>query len=177
MSSWPHAPSRRGLPPGAYVVTAGTYLKQRLLDSDKKLDLHLDLLHQLALEFGWQLEAWAVLSNHYHFVGHKPEAGASLKEFLGKLHSCSSRELNRLDQLSGRKVWYSYFDKHLTFETSYLARLNYVHNNPVRHQVVEDARAYRWCSAEWFFQRADEPFYKTVSNFKYDEVSMYDDYD
>ena len=27
----------------------------------------------VAHEFGWQLEAWAVFSNHYHFVGHSPE--------------------------------------------------------------------------------------------------------
>lgn len=177
MNSWPPAPSRRGLPPGAYIVTAGTYLKRPHLNSEEKLDLHLRLLHDCAIEFGWRLEAWAVFSNHYHFVGHKSEESASLEDFLEKLHGCSSREVNRLDGILGRKVWFRYLDKELTFERSYFARLNYVHNNPVKHRLVTDARAYRWCSAEWFFREADEPFYRTISSFKTDRVNVYDDFD
>ena len=32
---------------------------------------------------------------------------------------------------------------------SYLARLNYVHQNPVKHGLVRVANQYRWCSAAW----------------------------
>jgi len=159
------------------MVTTGTYGKRRYLDCESKLDLHLRLIFECALEFGWNLEAWAVFSNHYHFVAHKPEEAADLETFLGKLHSCSSREINRLDSVTGRKVWYRYYDTHLTFEKSYLARLNYVHTNPVKHGLVTNPRAYRWCSADWFFLQADRPFYETVCSFKTDQVNVVDDFD
>jgi len=45
-----------------------------------------DGLLQLAADFDWGLEAWSVFSNHYHLVGHSPEAqdGAiSLTDMLG----------------------------------------------------------------------------------------------
>jgi|ERR1044072_452000 putative transposase len=175
--SWPHAPSRLGLPPGAYIVTAGTMHKQLFLDSPTKLDLHLNLLFECAREFGWRLEAWAVFANHYHFVAHKHDDSADFETFLGKLHSCSSREINKLDGLTGRKVWYRYWDTHLTYEKSYLARLNYVRCNAVKHKLVEDPRKYKWCSAEWFYQQADRPFHDTVCSFKIDNVNVIDDFD
>src|SRR5579862_9449417 len=133
MHRWPHAPDHSASPKGAYFVTAGTYLKERHLNTPDRLALHCNLLFDCAEEFGWKLQAWAVLSNHYHLVGLGEQS--SLAKFLGKVHSCSSREINKLDCVSGRKVWFQYREKHLTFERSYLARLNYTHNNPVKHGI------------------------------------------
>ena len=42
---------------------------------------------------------------------------------------------------------------------SLLARLNYVHNNPVHHGIVPAARQYPWCSASWFENSADRLFF------------------
>jgi hypothetical protein len=47
----------------------------------------------------------------------------------------------------------------------------------VKHGVVTDAREYRWCSVEWFLQRAERSFHETVSSFKTDALNVYDDYD
>lgn len=43
---------------------------------------------------------------------------------LGKLHMKTARWINRMDQAPGRKVWHNYRETELTFEKSYLARLN-----------------------------------------------------
>lgn len=64
-----------------------------------------DLLFSLTEEFGWTLEAWAILSNHYHFIAHSPETvdGAeSLWTMVRKLHSLTTKELNRRDNKRGR---------------------------------------------------------------------------
>ncbi|MGC4017610.1 MAG: hypothetical protein QM755_24305 [Luteolibacter sp.] len=85
----------------------------------------------------WQLEAWAVMANHYHFVGKAPDNGAeNLRHFLGDLHRQTATWLNRLDNTPGRKVWHNYRESSLTFENSYYARLHYVMNNPVHHGLV-----------------------------------------
>jgi putative transposase len=50
--------------------------------------LHRGLL-TVAEKFGWQLEAWTVFSNHYHFVAHSSSAeddARSLPRMLGLLH-------------------------------------------------------------------------------------------
>ena len=60
----------------------------------------------------------------------------NLGEFLQKLHYDSACELNRLESQPGRNVWYNFRDTKLTHQYSYLARLNYVHQNAVKHGLV-----------------------------------------
>jgi putative transposase len=117
-----------------------------------------------------------VLSNHYHFVAQSAENAANLPQMLDKLHGSISRQLNVQDATPGRKVMYQYWDSHITFERSYLARLNYVHQNPVHHGIVRKASEYQWCSAAWFERTADSAFFKTVSSFRFDCIKIKDDF-
>lgn len=75
-----------------------------------------------------------------------------------------------------RKVWFQYWETRLTFEKSYLARLKYVHNNPVKHGLVRVATEYPWCSAAWFERTADRSFYRTITGLGIDKINVRDDY-
>ena|ERR1700730_16057300 len=96
--------------------------------------------------------------------------------FLKHLHSNTARELNRIDDSTGRQVWYNFWDTKLTFERSYLARLNSVHQNPVKHGLVMVANQYPWCSAAWFERTASPAAVKTIYSFKTDKLKIDDDY-
>ena len=89
---WPHAPEHRLTEAGAYMVTAGTYQKENRFSGPERLAvLHRGLL-RLAAKYNWTLEAWAVFSNHYHFVAQAPVDGASnLSVMLKELHMRSLR--------------------------------------------------------------------------------------
>ena len=139
---WPHAPLHQLSQNGTCFVTAGTYLKQHHFRGRERLRvLHRGLL-TVAGDFGWQLEAWAVFSNHYHFVAHSPPEGAgNLSRMLGKLHEKLAKWVNKLDTTAGRKVWFNFRETRLTYEKSYLARLNYTHRNAVKHKLVLDREA------------------------------------
>ena len=154
---------------GTYFVTAGTHLKEHHFRTRNRLQvLHRGLLI-LARDFGWDLEAWAVFSNHYHFIAHSPATAAdasSLSQMLGVLHTKSTRWVNRLDQAPNRKVWYNFWETRLTFQRSYLARLNYVHQNPVKHGLVPVANQYPWCSAAWFERVASPAQVRSIYRFK-----------
>jgi putative transposase len=102
--------------------------------------------------------------------------GVRTNAFLHRLHGVSSHDLNELDGLQGRQVWFNFRDTKLTHQYSYLARLNYVHQNPVKHNLVPVANQYRWCSAAWFERVASPAQVKTIYAFKIDRVSVYDDF-
>ena len=176
MSKWPHAPSHEVTHPGTYIITAATQYKEKLFNTEAKLRMLETVLLQTLEEKDWQLQAWAVFPNHYHFVGFSPETGLELKSLTGKIHGASAIALNEIDGTPGRTVWYRCWDTRLTYEKSYLARLAYVHNNPVKHGVVRQAQDYEFCSAKWFFLNADRPFYETVMSFRTDRVNVYDDF-
>jgi putative transposase len=173
---WPHAPVHRIDSAGIYMVTGATIHKDRIFNTAEKLRLVENELLTLAQSYEWQLEAWAVFSNHYHFVGRSHSEEASLKKFVHHLHSNTSRKINYLDDSAGRRFWYNFWDKKLTFERSYFARLNYVHQNPVKHGLVLVANQYPWCSASWFERIAPLAMVKTIYSFQVDKLKIDDDY-
>ena len=173
---WPHAPVHRLGTEGVYFVTGATLYKERLFtDADALTRLENTLL-SLTREYHWRLEAWAVFSNHYHFVARSQADSKNLKRLLTHLHANTARDLNRADGSAGRKVWFNYRDTRLTYERSYFARLNYVHRNAVKHGLVTVPNQYRWCSAAWFERTATPATVKTIYGFATDKVKVEDDF-
>jgi len=173
---WPHAPLHLIVQSGVYMMTGATFQKRPFLNSPEKLDFFMKILTDCVSEFNWELHAWAVMSNHYHLVAEVPGDQDRTIRFFSKLHQQTSKELNRVDHTPGRKVWFQYWDSLITYETSYLTRLAYVHSNPVHHRLVLDAVDYPWCSAAWFRKNAPASFVETIGRLKTDKLAIFDEY-
>ena len=173
---WPHAPIHRIGSDGVYLVTAATLHKRLLFETPEKLTLLENEILTLAKCYCWQLEAWAVFGNHYHLIARGEPDSKRLDKYLKHIHGNSARELNIMDQSGGREVWYNFWETRLSYERSYLARLNYVHQNPVKHRLVPVANPYEWCSAAWFERTASPAAVKTIYSFKTDKLNIYDEY-
>jgi putative transposase len=177
---WPHAPTHQLSVRGTYFLTASTYLKSHHFRSKERLRvLHRGLL-TVTRDFGWRLEAWAVFSNHYHFVAHSPENApdaSNLSDMLRVLHVKTAGWINKLDGAPERQVWCNFRETRLTYQKSYLARLNYVHQNPVKHGLVPVANQYPWCSAAWFEREASAAIVKSIYRFKVDRIQVSDEFE
>ena len=177
MSDWPHAPAHKLDAQGTYIVTAATLYKRHHFRSDQHLTQLQNELFRNARQYGWMLQAWAVFSNHYHFVGVSPNNPDNLPQMIRDFHAGTAEQVNALDKTPGRQVWHNYWDTQITNQRSYLARLKYVHQNPVKHGLAEAATQYRWCSASWFEKHASPAFQKTVDSFKIDRVKVLDEFE
>ena len=176
-TSWPHAPRHQLAESGTFMVTAGTYRKLHHFRDATRLEVLQRGLLGLTADAGWQIEAWAIFSNHYHFVAHSPADGAaSLLAILRELHGSTARWINRLDTSVGRQVWHNYWDTRLTYEGAYLARLNYVHQNAVHHGLVAVANQYPWCSARWFERVSSPAQVRTIYELNIERVKVFDDW-
>lgn len=175
-TQWHHAPSHLFLPNNTYMVTAGTYRKKAYFNTPDKLDFLCKTLFEEISRFGWSLEAWAVMANHYHLIALAPDNPETLHSVIQSIHSKSAIWLNSIDKKPNRKIWFQYWDSCITYEKSYLARLNYVHNNPVKHGLVEDAGQYPWCSFSWFLHNAELNFQRNVLSIPIDRISVRDDF-
>ena len=177
---WPHAPTHQLSQSGTYFVTGSTCRKAHHFRGSKRLRVLQRGLLTVAEKFGWQLEAWAVFSNHYHFIAHSPAAAedaTSLSPMLKTLHVKLAGWVNKLDGIPERQVWFNYWDTRLTQQRSYLARLNYVHQNAVKHGLVPVACQYPWCSAAWFERTASAAMVKSIYRFKMDKISVADEFE
>ena len=157
-------------------MTAATLHRKRLFDSGTKLSLLRDTAFELTRDYRLGLQAWAFFSNHYHIVLSFENASAAPTDFVRHLHRELALRLNEMDGTPSRRVMYEFWDSELTFEKSWLARLNYVHHNPVHHGLVPLASEYLWCSAQWFESNARPAFVKSVYSFKTDQIRIPDDF-
>lgn len=177
MSYWHHSPFHVFVPGAAYMVTAGTLHKAHFFGSNDKLKMLQDTLCRQSQELGWNLQSWAVFSNHYHFVAIAPESGQALTALIRHLHSITAREVNRLDMTPTRQVWFQYWDTCLTYEKSYLARLKYVHYNPVHHGIVPLPEQYPFCSAaSWEMEASGAAYIKKLDSLRIDRLNIKDDF-
>lgn len=159
-----------------YMVTGSILYNQYLLSENKRKEFVLQTLLERAALLGWVLQAWAVLNNHYHFVAQAPENATTLKKLVQQLHSITAIQLNRWDQTPGRQVWCNYRASCLTYERSFLARLHYVHVNPVKHGLVENTTDYPYCSYKWFVEQGGEVLKQEVFAQPIDHVKITDDF-
>jgi putative transposase len=121
-----------------------------------------------------------VFSNHYHFIAHSPATetdATSLTSMLSMLHVNTAGWVNKLDAAPGRQVWFNFRETRLTRQRSYLARLNYVHQNAVKHGLVAVAWQYPWCSAAWFERSASPAMVKSIYRFKTGRMALEDEFE
>jgi putative transposase len=174
--SWHHSPVHRFVPGSVYIVTSGTINKEHFFHGSERLEFLQNALLAALEKHNWIVQAWAVFVNHYHFIAQAPKNNASLNLFIKGFHAATAIEVNQLDGTKGRQVWFQYRDTCLTYEKSWLARLNYVHNNAVHHGLVKLAENYPYCSAGWFQQKANPTFVRKVSSFRADRLKIEDDF-
>ena len=173
---WPHAPIHRVGSDGVYMITGATLYSQLIFSTPEKLTLLENTMLTLAKLYSWQLEAWSVFRNHYHVVARGTPDAARLDRLLKHLHANTARDVNALDRIKSRQVWFNFWETRLTYERSYLARLNYVHQNAVKHGLVPVANQYHWCSAAWFERTVAPATVKTIYSFKTTRLKIQDDY-
>ena len=173
---YPHNPPHYFVPNAMYMVTGAILHNQDLLNENIKKGFVLKTMMERAQLLGWNLEAWAILNNHYHFIAQAPENAGTLSKLIRQIHSITAIQLNEWDKTSGRQVWFNYWDSCLTYEKSYLARLHYVHVNPVKHGLTEHAINYPYCSYRWFVEQGDDELKKQVFNQPIDQLNIFDDF-
>lgn len=149
------SPKQRHRPPHrtdrglALFVTASTQNRQRHLDAPDRRDGFRDLLRAACEEFRLQLVAWVILPDHYHAIV-VPEGPDAFSCWINSLHRRSSTAWNREERLEGRSGWYDYWDRSLWTEGDLLSRVNYIHQNPVKHGYAADQADWPWSShSEW----------------------------
>ncbi|MEW5850958.1 MAG: hypothetical protein AB2A00_19380 [Myxococcota bacterium] len=173
---WHHAPRHVLDAADANMITVGTYGKRPHFHTARRLDFLRDAVVRAFTKDGWDLQAWAFFSNHYHLVGFPPGSATGLPRLLSGLHADIGAEINAADGVEGRMVFYGYWDTCLTHDTSYLARLRYVNFNPVKHGLVSDPTRYPWCSAATI-ENESPKFAAKLRTFKLDRIRVLDDYD
>jgi len=164
------------VPYAMYMVTGSILHNQHLLKENRKKQFLLETLLERSKLLGWEIQAWAILNNHYHYIAKAPDQANTLSKLIRQIHSITAIQMNNWDKTPGRQVWFNYWDTCLRYEKSYLVRLHYVHLNPVKHGLVDNAMNYPYCSYRWFMEQGEDDLRKLVFDQAIDRINVKDDF-
>jgi len=82
-----------------------------------------------------------------------PEKAWSLSKFIGCYHKFTARQWNVEDTVSGRKVWWNYWDTCIRSEKDFDNRLRYIFWNPVIYGMVENPEDYSFSSYQDYLKQ------------------------
>ncbi len=102
-------------------------------------------LHHHAEQYGVEVAAYCLMTNHVHIVA-TARASNSLAKAMGRAHARHALWINRRQGWSGH-LWANRFHSTLLDERHLLNAIRYVELNPVRAGLAARAEDYRWSSA------------------------------
>jgi putative transposase len=131
-----------------YFITAATYKKIHYFKSDESKQIILDSILDTFSKFNWIIENWVILDNHYHLMADVKDNPNDLSRIIKNIHRFTAIQIkkNNPQAKQAEKIWYNYWDTCITYEKSYLARINYIWHNPVKHGYVENPEDWKFGS-------------------------------
>jgi putative transposase len=159
----------------AYYLTSVAKDRLPVFKTDRVKSIACEAINEARRSAGFLIFAYVIMPDHFHLVTCSTlKVSETLRYLNGTTghriiaflkeggYDSSLRKIERESGAPGHQ--YSLWDHHpnakpLTNEASFMQRVNYTHQNPVRLGLVERAEDYRWSSArQWKAVLAeDEP--------------------
>jgi putative transposase len=147
----PHSPPHPIQIEAFYLLTVACYEHQPYISTPHRRQELLNLIFEQFINAGFDIRAWIILPNHYHllvYVDKFPE----LSRLFNIIHGRTSRYWNLEDQVTKRKIWYSFSDRMIRNDNHYYQTLNYLHFNPVKHDYVPSPYDWEESSVHWYIE-------------------------
>ncbi len=147
---WHSPPRLRSTEKKRFHLAATCYEHADLIGANvERTEAFSQALQSALAEACKQIFAWCVLPNHYHALVETWNLRETTK-LLGQFHGRTSFAWNGEDDARGRTCFHRVSDRAIRNDRHFWATVNYIHNNPVHHGLVEKWADWPWSSAGEF---------------------------
>jgi putative transposase len=138
------APHRGNTGSGTYFITAATFRKNSLFQSDRMADLFVQVLLSYRSQNKYLLHEFVLMPDHFHLL---ITPALTLERALQLIKGGFSFRARKELSFSG-EIWEkSYHDRRVRDWEEYCAFGRYIHLNPVKKGLAENAEKYLYSSA------------------------------
>lgn len=124
------------------------------LDGDKKL--FLATLKKFKSRLNFVLYAFVLMNNHAHLI-IKADSRNNISKIMQAITLSYSQKFRRKYNYTGY-VWQGRFRSNIIDTEDYIIDcINYIHNNPVRANVVKNIEDYLWSSHHFYNNQDNNP--------------------
>jgi putative transposase len=128
-----------------HVTQRGNF-RQQVFDSDFDKAQYLEFVAGYTTQYGVEVLAYCLMSNHIHFIVI-PEEVDSISKAFNRAHFRYSQYYNKKKNQKGH-LWQGRFYSCVIDTDEYLQwAIRYVERNPVRAKMVKKAWGWKWSSA------------------------------
>jgi len=129
---------------GPYFITASTFQKRSLLQSDRMRQLLVDVLLHYGEQEKYLLHEFVIMTDHFHLLISPSVTLERAMQFIkGGFSFRAKRELG-----FAHEIWQpSYYDRRVGDAEEYFAFREYIWQNPVKKGLVHVAEEYQYGSA------------------------------
>jgi len=156
-------PPRLQAPGTVHHLIARGNERREVFRDDLDREDYLERLARYRERFQFRLYAYCLMPNHIHLAveqGPRP-----LSTFMHALQSSYTQRFNRRYERVGHLFQGRYKSFLVDCDRYFLALIKYIHENPVKAALVEDARLYQWSSDRFFRSGAGPPWLDLESAF------------
>jgi len=124
--------------------------RQMILKEKEDKEALLETLTRYKERFSFKLYGFVIMDNHAHLVMETSSSNNISKIMQGITLSYSQKFRNKYDYVG--YVWQGRFRSQIIDGDAYILEcLNYIHNNPVRANMVQEAKDYLWSSYHFYY--------------------------
>jgi len=138
------APARRNTGHGCYFITASTFQKRNLLQSDRMRALFVDVLLHYRRQEKYLLHDFVIMPDHFHLLITPLVTLERVMQLIkGGFSFRAKRELG-----FSHEIWQpSYYDRRVRDAEEFFAFREYIRQNPVKRHLVSVTEEYRYSFA------------------------------
>jgi putative transposase len=138
------APRRGNTGYSCYFITASTFQKRNILQSDRMAGLFLDVLLHYRAQEKYLLHEFVVMPDHFHLMSTPRESLERAMQLIkGGFSFRAKKELGFMHE-----IWQpSFYDRRVRDAEEYFAFREYIQQNPVKRGLAVKAGGYRYSSA------------------------------
>jgi REP-associated tyrosine transposase len=139
------APLRGNTGHSAYFITAATFQKQSLFQSERMAQLLIDVLLHYRRQGRYLLHEFVIMPDHVHLlISPTVTLERSMQMIKGGFSFRARKELG-----FGGEIWQaSFYDRRVRDLDEYVAFRKYIHLNPVKRGLVTAVERYPYSSAK-----------------------------
>ena len=134
----------------AYFVTTVVHEKRSIFADDKMCKILLVTLEYFKLILDYKIYAYCIMPDHLHLI-LQPVGKYDLSYIMQMVKGSFSRKFNKMNDLTGQ-IWQKrFYDEGIRNAGMLMQKMEYIHNNPVRKNLVAAPDEYLYSSYNWYF--------------------------
>ncbi len=135
----------------SHFLTFSTLDKRPYLDDHRICRLLANRINEASQELNFAVLAYVFMPDHSHLLIHPIEDEYVMADILKAMKQGPSKSA-RNRGWTNTVLWEpgGGHDSNISNRHARVEAIDYIHQNPIRKELVEDPLAYRWSSANWY---------------------------